>query len=198
MKKAKLILLLSLVVLSVPVLAGCQKSSRETELENKVDQLEQEITSLEKQANSNSANTAGSVSDNSGAVNNTDTAANNASGSTNGTNTSSANTTAQNSSFDVTTATIESLTKAVDDATAAADAATASGNITDDRNQFFTLKAGLDAVDDQLDIYDDYIEMQQRQGAITFDDYRSREIEIEKLEDRLDLSEKKIGMDFWD
>ena len=176
MKKLKL-LALSLSVLSIFMLAGCNDNDKNhayyDQLEKRVDQLEQEVATLKNTATDNSTNSfdVAGVTDNSIDLSNT-------------------------VSNEDTSDTIESLTKAVDEVTAKADSATPSGSADEKRTQFFNLKDELDLVDRRLDTYDDYIESQYKQGNLSYEDYRNQERTLESMEDKLDASENKLERTF--
>ncbi len=62
--------------------------------------------------------------------------------------------------------------------------------------QFLTLKQEKKEIDDELDLHEDELERLYRQDALSRDDYKARERELERLEDRLDDAEDKLEYTF--
>lgn len=184
MKKFKLFML-SLIVVSAVALAGCDDDDdrKERELNNKIDQLERELDSLKEKSSGNNNSTAetsvqeSSDAGNSGAENNDST---------------KETSVKTNDSED----TIESLTAAVDEVTKKADSAVPSDSLDEKRSQFIELKDEINSVERRLDIYEDYIESMYKRGEISYDDYRSKDMAVEELEDKLDASEDKLEFSF--
>ena len=170
MKKLRLLGLLTVLVFSF-TLAGCgiDDDSETQELESKVEQLEQEITNLEKN-NSQSASSDDSAS--------------------------SSGQTADQTSAQTSDDTLETLESAVNDVVTKADSAQASGSDQENQDQFFTLKDELKSVENRLDLFDDTIEAQYRQGTLSLEEYRSQEHSLETLEDQLDTAEDKLEYTF--
>lgn len=173
MKKIKLTVL-CLTAAGMLLLAGCSAGgNNDTKaLENKIDQLEQQVTDLEKKNGTSDHST----DDNSQkpAENTTD-------------NSVSAN----NSAADLST-----YTASVDELVNKIDGTTPTGSAEEQRTQYFQLKDELDAIDRNLDIYDDDIENQYKKGDLTYDDYKSKDRELEALEDKLDNVEDKLEILF--
>ncbi|HIV69232.1 MAG TPA: hypothetical protein IAA32_10275 [Candidatus Butyricicoccus stercorigallinarum] len=94
---------------------------------------------------------------------------------------------------------LSTLSQKVTDAVAAADAATPSGSRDADRTLFMEHKMALDSLDRELDAYEDALEAQYRSGQLSFDAFRTEDIEVERLEDNLDDAEDRLedrfGMD---
>ena len=66
------------------------------------------------------------------------------------------------------------------------DDASATGDVTDDAdNQFNALEL-------EMDTYEDQQEGEYRSGSLTWDDYRSLELQLEQIEERLDTSQDKL------
>ena len=95
-----------------------------------------------------------------------------------------------------TTHTMGELTTLVNDFTDKADAATPSGSNSEDMNQFFTLKQEEKQIDDALDRHENELEYLYRQNTITRDEYKSKERELERLEDQLDAAEDRLEITF--
>lgn len=94
---------------------------------------------------------------------------------------------------------LSTLSQKVTDTVAAADAATPSGSRDADRTLFMEHKMALDSLDRELDAYEDALEAQYRSGQLSFDAFRTEDIEVERLEDNLDDAEDRLedrfGMD---
>lgn len=176
--KKRMMMLLSIAVLAA-LLTGCASSSREQELENQVEQLEQQITDMQKATND---------------IDNTDaedTTADSSTADTTTDNSSAADTTADTTA-DTGANDFDTLSKKVADAVAEADAAKPTGTAEENRKLFFEQKTALDALDRELDIYEDNLEAQYRQGALNYTDFRKQDLEVEKLEDNLDDAEDRL------
>ncbi len=172
MKNLKTLAIIGLLALTT---IGCAApvdeaaADREKALTNRVEELEQEITSLEKKKNTENT-------DNSTAL---DTVSDNA------------------STGDITeTVTLESLTNLVEAAVNKVDTTKPAGTTDEIQTTFFNIKHELDAIDNQIDSFDDYLESQLRQGLITRDEYRLQEAELEELEDKLDNAEDRLEISF--
>ena len=91
------------------------------------------------------------------------------------------------------------LTQRVTDAVDNADAAQPSGNRDADRELFFQHTSALDALDREIDAYDDALEAQYARGELTFEEFRKLDRQAEDLEDKLDAAEDRLesrfGMD---
>ena len=61
---------------------------------------------------------------------------------------------------------------------------------------FFKAKGKLQEVENRLDLFEDDVESQYRQGKLDYEKARNSEIEIEKLEDQLDNAEDKLELRF--
>lgn len=175
------------------VLAGCQStSSSETEqLKQQIAQLEQQVTELEKGSAASdtvddAANApADAADDTADAANTTDDTA--AASTETGTNT--ADTSAGNTGSTIPA--IEDLTAKVDAFVQKADEESLSSAEKTLEN-YFILKQEGDAIDDELDYYEDSLEFDYRNGALTRDEYRTKERELDLLEDKLDAAEDTL------
>lgn len=92
--------------------------------------------------------------------------------------------------------TLDSLRKAVEDVIAKVNSATPSGTIEENRTKFFDLKSELDALENELDSHEDYLEAQYRQNLISYEECRSQEKELEKLENNLENAEDRLEIAF--
>lgn len=159
------------VALLAALLTGCGTTSREQELEEKVEQLEQQITDMQ-----------GGTADTS---NGTDAAAGSAA---NDAADSGSSDTAANPAADD----FDTLTQRVADAVASADAASPTGTAEENRSVFFEQKTALDTLDRELDAYEDALEAQYRSGALDYADFRKQDREVEDLENQLDQAEDRL------
>ena len=184
MKKLKLLGLSAIMAFSF-TLVGCgiDNDAETRELESKVQQLEQEITNLEKNNGQSTTSEDPAASSSSAAP-----AADN-----------SGQQTAQSSGQAATLTsddTLETLEQAVNDVVAKAESAQPSGSAQENRDQFFSLKDELKSVENRLDLFDNTIESQYRQGTLSLDNYRSQERTLEVLEDQLDMAEDRLEYTF--
>lgn len=62
--------------------------------------------------------------------------------------------------------------------------------------QFFTYKQTAEQIDNSLDQYEDWLESQYNQKAMTRDEYKSCERALDKLEDKLDAAEDNLEYGF--
>ncbi len=62
--------------------------------------------------------------------------------------------------------------------------------------QFFTYKQTAEQIDNSLDQYEDWLESQYNQKAMTRDEYKSYERALDKLEDKLDDAEDNLEYGF--
>ena len=92
--------------------------------------------------------------------------------------------------------TLDSLKDAVAKAVKEADKAEPSGSREENQTRFFEVKGKLQEVENRLDRFEDGVESQYRQGKIDYEKARNAEIEIERLEDKLDNSEDKLELRF--
>ncbi len=77
------------------------------------------------------------------------------------------------------------------------DDAPATGDVTDDadnQDQASQNQTTYDnpTVQDEMDTYEDQQEGEYRSGSLTWDDYRSLELQLEQIEERLDTSQDKL------
>ena len=158
--------LLAIGAVTVLLLTGCQSSSSNAEteaLKEQVAQLEQQIADLQ---------TADSSDDTAAA------------------DTGTADTAAADTGSSSTTYTLEELTTMVNDYVTKANAATPSGS--NDMEQFFSLKQEANQIDNELEIHENELERQYRDGTLTRDEFRTNERELDHLEDLLDAAEDQL------
>lgn len=166
MKKLRLLGLLTVLVFSF-TLAGCGIDD-----DSETQELESKVEQLEQEITNLEKNNSQSASSDDSAS-------------------SSGQTSAQTSDD-----TLETLESAVNDVVTKADSAQASGSDQENQDQFFTLKDELKSVENRLDLFDDTIEAQYRQGTLSLEEYRSQEHSLETLEDQLDTAEDKLEYTF--
>ncbi|MCM1254373.1 MAG: hypothetical protein NC321_16260 [Clostridium sp.] len=172
------------------LLTGCQSASdsAETEaLKEQINQLEQQVAELQQQNTAQNQTTA--AEDNQ--VQAQTPAADNqvqtqAPATDNGTLTASSQTT---------THTMEELTAMVEAYVEKANAAAPAGT-SDDMETFFSLKQEEKQINDLLDIHEDELKRLYHQNALSRDEYKNLEWELEKLEDDLDNAEDNLERTF--
>lgn len=76
------------------------------------------------------------------------------------------------------------------------DAAVAEADEAKKVEQYFALKKEAEALDRQLDAYDDYLEGQYRNNAITMEELRTQERNLDMLEEKLDMAEDQLEVRF--
>ena len=131
-------------------------------------------------------------------TNATDTTANGSASGTTGTTNAAGNTTDTIDTTDTagTTTDISTLTQRVTDTVASADAAQPSGSRDADRELFFQHTAALDALEREIDAYEDALEAQYARGELTFEEFRKLDREADALEDKLDEAEDRLETRF--
>lgn len=75
-------------------------------------------------------------------------------------------------------------------------AAAAPTGTDSDLETFFSLKQEENQIDDALDLYEDALELQYRNGTLTREDCKTQERELEQLEDILDRAEDDLEFTF--
>ncbi len=171
MKKSRILVLTLLTTLA---LMGCQSNSGNDTamLEDQIEQLEQQVTALEAE-NKDLEDAQNTNADSTGT-----------------------NSTAIDNGASSETDTLDSLEKLVNDTVAKTESASPSGSDSDKRAQFIELKNELEAVEHRMDLYEDRIEAEYRQGTMERSKFREEERELEKLEDQLDRAEDKLELTF--
>ena len=59
-------------------------------------------------------------------------------------------------------------------------------------DSYFELDSKFNALELEMDTYEDQQEGEYRSGSLTWDDYRSLELQLEQIEERLDASQDKL------
>ena len=175
------------MALSVFGLAGCSQSGSDDA--DRIAQLEQEIAQLKEQQNGASG-TQGSTS--------TDTGQNAAKGSDATGQDAGSGQTATNQS-EITDATVLDFSNRADALIAEADAATAPSDRSQLIATYFDFDSRFDALEVEIDRYGDQKEMEYRNGAIAWEDYRVIDAQLDGIEARLDYAkdglEWRFGVD---
>ena len=174
--KKRMILLLSVTALAAFLLMGCGNSADDTS----------------NSTNTSSAQTSEDTTNNDDTATQDDTAT---TGDDTATTDDDAATTGDDSAQTNTEPTdddIAALETKVSDAIAAADAATPSGRRDSDRELFMEHKMALDSLDREVDVYEDSLETQYRNGELSYEDFRTKDVQAEKLEDDLDDAEDRL------
>ena len=181
--------LLAIGAVTVLLLTGCQSSSSNAEteaLKEQVAQLEQQIADL--QTADSSDDTAAADDTAATDAQAPDTSAN--AGTDAAADTGTTDTAAADTGSSSTTYTLEELTTMVNDYVAKAEAAAPSGS--NDMEQFFSLKQEANQIDNELEIHENELERQYRDGTLTRDEFRTNERELDHLEDLLDAAEDQL------
>lgn len=173
--KKRLLMLLSLTALGAMLLTGCGARTNQTT-------TGQTTTGSGTVTQQQVADDTGSAAPTTETTTTTDTKTN--------TNTASnTNTTTAIASF-------SELEKNAAEAIQKADAATAAGNRESDQKLYLEHKSALEAVDRAIDVYEDDLEAKYRNGELTYEEYRTKDAEAEKLEDSLDAAEDRLENKF--
>ncbi len=178
-------------LIGVLVLAGCAggANSETEQLKQQIAQLEQQVTELENSSAADTADDAASAQTDDAAA--PDTAADTSADQTAEASTGAADTAAAGNTGTTATPTFEELTEKVEAYVAKVDEDAASSAQKTLEN-YFTLKQEEDAIDRELEYYEDDLEFQYRNGSLTRDEYRLKERELDLLEDKLDAAEDTL------
>ena len=172
--KAKYLLLIA--TLSTFILTGCQSSNLSAEnqaLKQQVTELEYQLIQLQEANHNTNASLASDINVNQ--------------------NTISENTMTRNSTA---TYSLDELSAMVDEFVASVGSATPNMNITDNLDQFFSLKKQGNQMEHALENYENFLDSQYRIGNITHDEYRQTEREVDKLEDYVDSACDRLEIAF--
>ena len=186
-------------LIGVLVLAGCAggANSETEQLKQQIAQLEQQVTELENSSAADTADDAASAQTDDAAApdtaadTSTDAAADTSADQTAEASTGAADTAAAGNTGTTATPTFEELTEKVEAYVAKVDEDAASSAQKTLEN-YFTLKQEEDAIDRELEYYEDDLEFQYRNGSLTRDEYRLKERELDLLEDKLDATEETL------
>ena len=170
-------------------LAGCSQSSggadseRVAELEREIDELKAQIANDQDQGSQTGTDT-GTLGAQQGA-------------STDSATTTQQQTTPQSTEF--ADATVEDLSNRADALIAEADAATPPSDRSDLIQMYFDFDSRFEALEHEIDLYDDQKELEYRNGAITFEEYRQIDLQLDTIEHKMDVSieslEWRFGVD---
>ena len=186
-------------LIGVLVLVGCAggANSETEQLKQQIAQLEQQVTELENSSAADTADDAASAQTDDAAApdtaadTSTDAAADTSADQTAEASTGAADTAAAGNTGTTATPTFEELTEKVEAYVAKVDEDAASSAQKTLEN-YFTLKQEEDAIDRELEYYEDDLEFQYRNGSLTRDEYRLKERELDLLEDKLDAAEDTL------
>lgn len=186
-------------LIGVLVLAGCAggTNSETEQLKQQIAQLEQQVTELENSSAADTADDAASAQTDDAAApdtaadTSTDAAADTSADQAAEASTGAADTAAAGNTGTTATPTFEELTEKVEAYVAKVDEDAASSAQKTLEN-YFTLKQEEDAIDRELEYYEDDLEFQYRNGSLTRDEYRLKERELDLLEDKLDAAEDTL------
>lgn len=186
--KKTIIVTAAAALLSISLLAGCGDNSREKALEDQISQLEQQVTDLQNSQNTDKDTkddkhtTTDSSTDETGVA---DIDTDDATGTVN----NPAISTPQGAK---TVPSLEELSQSVSDITDKVNGTTPTGTSDEQLTQYRTLKKEIDAIDRDLDYWEDDIENQFEQGTLTREEYRATDRQIDALEDQLDNAEDRL------
>ena len=77
-----------------------------------------------------------------------------------------------------------------------AEQAKPAGTDKEQRMQFLELQQELEKVENELDRYEDNLEMQYAAGELSRDEYKIRDMALEQLENRLDHADDQLELNF--
>ena len=184
--------LLFISILAALCMNGCQSRQPDPETEalrEQITQLQQQISDLQEQIASGSAETPQEISP---ASETPAEGENNGDASVPGTEISPSDDASPLS----TTHTMEELTGLVAAFEEKARNAAPSGAVSEDMEQFLSLKQEEKEINDQLDRHEDELEYLYRGNALSRENYRTLDRELELLEDRLDAAEDLLEYTF--
>lgn len=92
--------------------------------------------------------------------------------------------------------TIQSLSDRAEDLISRANAAEVPGDNNTRIDSFFSLDSEFNQLETELDSYENQKEAEYRNGSLTWDQYRSLELQIEQIEDRLDNAQESLEIRF--
>ena len=179
-------------IMAVLCLNGCrsQQSAPETEaLREEITQLQQQVSDLQEQITSGSTETQQEIPPAS------ETPAEGESGEGSPAPEPEASPSDGASALS-TTHTMEELTGLVAAFEEKTQNAAPSGAVSEDMEQFLSLKQEEKEIGDQLDRHEDELEYLYRSNALSREEYRTLDRELELLEDRLDASEDLLEYTF--
>lgn len=147
------------------LLIGCGNNSEE----QRIAELEAEVERLQNEQNSDDASATGDATDD---ANNQDQASRN-------------QTTYDNP-------TVQDFSDRADELISQAEAAEVPSDRDVRIDSYFELDSKFNALELEMDTYEDQQEGEYRSGSLTWDDYRSLELQLEQIEERLDASQDKL------
>lgn len=181
------------------LLTGCQNNNLTAEneaLKQQITELEYQLAELEQNNDDTNTNAEHNpaVETTSQIVENPTTNKNPQ--STNSPDSPQTNQDTNNNDSSATTYTIEELTIMVDNFIASVGAVSPNPPNSENLDQFFTLKKEANLIDHALENYENSLETQYRSGALSREEFRTLDKEIEKLEETLDSAEDRLEITF--
>ncbi|HIY84421.1 hypothetical protein [Rubneribacter sp.] len=192
-KKAALTVAAGALALSMGALAGCASSNNADA--QRIAQLEREIEELKSQgsgessSSGSSSNTPGS---NDSAAN--DAAANGGSSSSSDGSANSSNT--GTSGIQITDATAQDFSARADALIAEADAAQVGADRTATIATYLDFDQRFEALENEIDLYDDQREIEYKSGSLDWKGYRAIEAQLDYIENRLDHAKDSLELRF--
>lgn len=93
-------------------------------------------------------------------------------------------------------ATIQDFSDRADDLIARVDKADVPNDRDTRIDAFFDLDSEFNALELEMDTYEDQQEGEYRSGSLSWDDYRALELQLEQIEDKLDTAQDKLEARF--
>lgn len=187
-KKAALTVAAGALALSMGALAGCASSNNADA--QRIAQLEREIEELKSQGSGESSSS-GSSSNTSGS---NDAAANGGSSSSSDGSANSSN--AGTSGIQITDATAQDFSARADALIAEADAAQVGADRTTTIATYLDFEQRFEALENEIDLYDDQREIEYKSGSLDWKGYRAIETQLDYIENRLDHAKDSLELRF--
>lgn len=187
-KKAALTVAAGALALSMGALAGCASSNNADA--QRIAQLEREIEELKSQGSGESSSS-GSSSNTSGS---NDAAANGGSSSSSDGSANSSN--AGTSGIQITDATAQDFSARADALIAEADAAQVGADRTTTIATYLDFEQRFEALENEIDLYDDQREIEYKSGSLDWKGYRAIEAQLDYIENRLDHAKDSLELRF--
>ncbi|OUO91096.1 hypothetical protein B5F40_04740 [Gordonibacter sp. An230] len=207
-KRTALIAASAVLALSMGALAGCVSSGgadaqRIAELERQINELKsQDSNSGSSSAGTSTGGTGSSSSDGTGTSGSTE-GGSGASGSTDGgagtagsTGGGSGAAGSTGSGIQITDATAQDFSSRADTLIAEADAAQPGADFGARVTTYMDFEQRFDALDREIDLYDDQKELEYKSGGLGWEDYRSVKVQLDYIEDRLDYAMDSLELRF--
>lgn len=196
LKRTALIAASAALALSLGALAGCASAGgsdaqRIAELERQIDELK----SQKSNDGSSSGDTSANSSDGS-STNAPDASASEGAGGAGSAGSGSAAAGSAGSGIQITDATAQDFSSRADALIAEADAAQPDADFGARVAAYMDFEQRFDALDREIDLYDDQKELEYKGGTLGWEDYRSIKVQLDYIEDRLDFAMNSLELRF--